>query len=276
MIRRLANLARVLWRALRLSAALAVAGADYLLTLRVMGQSRSIPAKARWMQRQSRRLLRVLAVEPVYQGEPPPEGVLVSNHLSYLDILVLGARQPLVFISKHEVIHWPVFGALARRAGTLFIRRGVRTDVARIAKETPRIVHAGVPLAFFPEGTSSDGESVLPFHSPLLNPAVRHQWPVTPAAIRYSLAPEDGDPREAVAYWGEMTFGTHLLGLMEKRRIDVLVQYGEPEAPGEDREELANRLHRRVARFNRRNPHTTNRSQGLLKFETIDAFENPD
>ena len=258
--------ARVAWRALLLSGVLVVAGIDYLVTILLPGRSRSIPVRARWMQRQSRRLLRVLAVEPSYLGRAPAEKILVSNHLSYLDILVLGANQPLVFISKHEVIHWPVFGLLARLAGTLFIRREVRADVARIAKEMPQIVGSGVVLTFFPEGTSSNGDGVLPFHPPLLSPVIRNQWQVTPAAIRYGLAPEEGDPREAVAYWGEMTFGAHLLGLMDKRRIDAVVEYGEPEAPGENRRELADRLHWRVSRLARMNIPETKKTQEVFNF----------
>jgi len=237
----------VAWRAVALAATLALAAVDYGLSISLAGRSRSIPARARWMQRQARRLLWALAIEPNYRGEFPKEGVLVSNHVSYLDILVFGARHPLVFISKEEVARWPVFGLLARLAGTLFIRRELRSDVLRIGQEMPEVVNAGVVLAFFPEGTSTSGAQILPFRASLMAPAVENRWPVTPAAVRYRLVPGEGRVEDQVAYWGNMTFGPHLLGLLSKRRIYADVQYGRSEHPGPDRRALANRLHGKVS-----------------------------
>lgn len=96
------------------------------------------------------------------------KGLLVSNHLSYVDVLVIGAITPAIFVSKNEARHWPVFGALARLAGTIFVRRDKRTDVARLAAEIKNALDAGVLVVLFPEGTSSAGARVLPFKSALL------------------------------------------------------------------------------------------------------------
>lgn len=231
---------RVSVRLVRLAGALTFAAADYLVA--VYWKHRTLSAKARWLQRHARRILRVLSVDPRYHGSPPAKGLLVSNHLSYLDILVLGAGQPLIFISKAEVARWPVFGFLSRLSGTLFIRRDRRADVIRIASEMSEVIAAGQVLAFFPEGTSSDGHCVLPFHSALFAPAVRHQWPVTPASISYRLPEGDGSVEENVAYWGEMVFGTHLLRLLGQPRIEATIRYGIANAPTGDRAALAAHL----------------------------------
>ncbi len=247
MIRLPKHPARVAWRGLVLTGTLLLAGLDYLVTIQCPGHSGSIPARARWMQRQARRLLRALAVEPIYHGDFPTEGMLVSNHISYLDILVFGARHPLVFVSKAEVARWPVFGLLSRLAGTLFVRREMRSDVSRISGEMPAVVESGVVLAFFPEGTSTSGASVLPFRTALMAPAVENNWRVTPAAIRYRLEPGDGYTEYDVAYWGNMVFGPHLLALLGKRRVYARVQYGEADLSGGDRRVLATRLHHKVS-----------------------------
>ncbi len=199
------------------------------------------------MQRHSKRFLTILAVKASYHGGRPTEGLLVGNHLGYLDILLLGAHSPLVFISKAEVARWPLFGFFIRLAGTLFIRREQRTDVVRIAREMAGAIESGTVLAFFPEGTSSDGAQVLPFHAALFAPAIDHQWPVTPAAIGYRLEPGEGNAASDVAYWGDMTFGPHLFRLLSKSRIEATVRYGVQEAPGNNRRELAARLHDRVS-----------------------------
>ncbi len=241
----MASWVRIGWRLVLFIGALVWALADVALR----GHGAGAAWRALWMQRHARRLLRVLGVRPVYHGEPPKNGVLVSNHLGYLDILVYAARAPAVFVSKAEVAHWPLLGRLARLGGTLFIQRGRRADVARVAAEMVPVVEAGVVVAFFPEGTSSGGEGVLPFHAGLLAPVVECRWRVTPAAIRYRLAEGEGDAAEAVAYWGEARFVPHLLGLLGKRWVEAEVCYGTPQTPGADRRELAARLHTEVSRL---------------------------
>ena len=224
------NLAKALWLAITL----AIIIVDYWFTIALPGKAGSIPARARWLRRQGARLLRAVGVEASYCGEPPTEGVLVSNHLGYVDILALSARHPLIFVSKADVASWPVFGLLTKFAGTLFIRREVRADVARIGQEMPKVIESGSVLAFFPEGTSTGGDRVLPFFPSLFAPAVEHGWPVTPAHIRYEMDPEEGSPDRDVAYWGDMVFGPHLLKLLGKRRIRAVVTYGKPLLPDPD------------------------------------------
>lgn len=194
--------------------------------------------RAAWGQRLARRLLRSVAIRTTFHGSPPTTGVLVCNHLSYLDVLVLADARPMIFMSKSEVGNWPLIGAAARCAGTLFINRRKRSDVLGLAPAMADVVErSGAVLAFFPEGTSSGGADVLPFHPGLFAPAVAHGWPVTPAGIRYELA--DGSVPDDVAYWAEMTFVPHFLNLLTKRRIEAHVSFGSPLPAGLDRKTLA-------------------------------------
>ncbi len=204
-------------------------------------------ARARCLQRHSRRILRVLGVEVSAGGRVPASGLLVSNHLSYLDVLVLSTITPAVFVAKSEVRGWPVFGWLARRAGTLFIERAKRSDVARVNDEADRLLAAGMLLVIFPEGTSSDGREVLPFKSSLLEPIVGRRHPLSVAHISYEV--EDGDAGEDVCYWGDMTFGPHLLKLLSKRHVRASVIFTAVEQQADSRKELARQLHSEVSRL---------------------------
>jgi len=223
---------------------LATAAVDFGLRLGLTGKSRDRRARCEWNSRWSRRLLRCIHLHAEYSGEPPRAGLLVSNHMGYLDIIVLSARQPAVFVSRADVRGWPVFGFLTQLAGTLFIRRERRGDVAPLNEQMAAGLRAGLVVVVFPEGTSSDGRQVLPFFSSLLQPAVTVGCPVTPAFIRYEL--DDGSVAEEVSYWGDMTFGPHFLNLLTKRAIRAHVRFGAARPPGDDRKPLARELQQAV------------------------------
>ena len=178
-------------------------------------------ARALWLQQACRRVLRILNVEIKTRGPIPLKGLLVCNHLSYLDILVISTVTPAIFISKSEVKRWPVFGWFAALSGTLFVDRTKRTDVARLNDEVAQVLEGGGLVVLFPEGTSSDGTNVLPFKSSLLEPATRRNHPLSVAFLNYSLP--DGNVGEDVCYWGDMTLVPHLLNLFSKPRIGVNV-----------------------------------------------------
>ncbi len=245
------NLLAILRAALRLAGFLAVAVAalaDFIL--RRCG--RGVSARAAWQQTWARRFLQVLNVEVELRGALPESGVLVANHLSYLDIAALALACPMAFVAKAEVRHWPLLGWLARCGGALFVDRERRSDIARLAPHFAPVVHSGVVLAIFPEGTSTGGDRVLPFHSSLLAPAAEHGWPVTPGWIGYEL--EDGSVADEVCYWRDMTFATHFLNLLTKRRIRGVVAFGEP-LRNTDRKELARDLHAAVCFLRERHQH---------------------
>lgn len=235
---------RVGLRFIRLGGAFGVAALDYFFRVWLRGRSGSGSERTAWMRRHSGRILRVLNLEASYAGQPPTEGMLVCNHLSYLDILVLGQRQPLVFVSKADVRKWPVIGLLTACAGTLFLQRESRCDVVRVANAFAPLIEQGAVVAIFPEGTSSDGRQVLPFRSSLLEPAAANGWRVSPAWITYAL--DEGAVEDEVCYWRDMSFGAHLLNLLSKNKILAFVAYGEAVPRGSDRKELAGELHQRV------------------------------
>ncbi len=156
----------------------------------------------------------------------PRSGLLVCNHLSYLDVIVLSSIRPCVFVAKRDVAAWPLFGWLARAAGTIFVDRERRLASADVVDLVRDAVAGGSLVVLFPEGTSSDGSTVLPFKSALLESAVELRCPVAAAAIEYSL--DDGSVADEVCYWGDMTLVPHLLNLFFKREIRSTCSFSLP------------------------------------------------
>ncbi len=180
-------------------------------------------------------------------GALPSHGLIVCNHLSYLDILVMSSALPCVFVSKAEVEQWPVFGRYARWAGSVFVRRHDRADAARANTSIAESLQTGVPVVLFPEGTTTDGQSVLRFHSTMLQPSIDAAAQVTPCSIRYEL--EDGAVEREVCWWGDMALLPHFLNLLTKKTIRVTLTFGNPILADGDRKELSQILHREVLRL---------------------------
>lgn len=186
-------------------------------------------------------MLRALETKVIVTGTFPAEGVMVCNHLGYLDTIVIGAHAPLVFVAKSDVRKWPVIGLLLESAGCILADRSRRTSAADTSSEILRAMDTGLPVVFFPEGTSSDGSNVLPFKPALLQIALDTRKPITPAAISYE-APT-GDLKNDVCYWGDHTFGTHIIRLAKIRKLTAHLAIGEaPLLPG-DRKAAARVLH---------------------------------
>ncbi len=204
-------------------------------------------ARSRWLQWCSRRTLRVFSVQTSQAGNPPQTGLLVCNHLSYLDILVLVSLTPAVFVSKREVKNWPVFGWFARLAGTLFVDRTKRSDVMRMNALIEKSLSDGNVLVLFPEGTSWNGSEVLPFKSSLLEPIVGAKHPLAVGHLSYAL--DDGDAANDICYWGDATFFPHLVKLMTKNHVRARVRFAVVPHPAADRKELAQQLHAEISRL---------------------------
>ena len=238
---------RVIGRVLWFAGALLVALPDYLARCAFREKNAALPARALWLQRTSRRLLKIFKMEPQVAGPVPSRGLLVSNHQGYLDILVLSATTPAVFVSKREVKFWPVFGLFAQLAGTLFIDRERRTRVGGMNREIQNALDEGALVVLFAEGTSSNGDGVLPFKSALLEPAARSPQPLTVACIQYAL--DDGDAREEICYWGDHTLVPHILNLLGKRTVRAAVRFAEFPRTGSDRKTLARELREKILRL---------------------------
>jgi 1-acyl-sn-glycerol-3-phosphate acyltransferase len=204
-------------------------------------------AKLRWQGRVfrawSRILCRALGIHVRVEGAPPrPPFVLVSNHVSYLDILVLGTQLPCVFVAKAEIDDWPLFGAICRAVNTIFVDRKAKRDVPRVLADIETMLAAGQNVIIFPEGTSGPGDRVLPFRPSLLDLAARMGHPVHWAAIGYD-APPDGPPTHlALTWWGEMPLVPHIGGVLKLRRIDARIAFGAEPVVADDRKRLADAL----------------------------------
>jgi 1-acyl-sn-glycerol-3-phosphate acyltransferase len=170
----------------------------------------------------------------------PSSGLLVSNHLSYLDIVVLSSIRPCVFVAKRDVASWPLFGWLARAAGAIFVdrkRTGFRVKTVHLIREA---IAGGTTVVLFPEGTSSDGSNVLPFKSALLESVVQLRCPVGSASVGYDL--DNGSVADEVCYWQDMTLVPHLLNLLFKREIRANYSFSPAKVRAGNRKEIARKL----------------------------------
>ncbi len=214
-------------RALRRAVALAFALAGCILSywsMRIRGRL-SLVDRAAWLHGAACRVLRAFGIRPIAHGPVPTLGLVVSNHLSYLDIVILSAVMPCFFVSKVEIASWPYFGKAARTGGTIFIDRRSRASTAEVVRQIAGRLNLPVPVLLFPEGTSSDGSQVLRFHSSLYEPAAAAAAPVTAAAVRYVL--EDGNERD-LCWFDDTLFLPHLWKVLGTRGFSAQVTFGEP------------------------------------------------
>jgi 1-acyl-sn-glycerol-3-phosphate acyltransferase len=202
----------------------------------------------RWCMRTwARTGVKILGMRLEIEGPiPPAPCVLVSNHLGYVDILVLGACVDTRFVSKHEVRSWPVIGWGAEAVGTIFLDRASRRDIPSVNAEIQAALDAGDRVLFFPEGTSTGGDGMLPFRSSLLEPAAASGYPVFCAAVHYATRPGDPAASRAVCWWGEMPFSGHVLRLLRLSQIRARVVFHPEPHVGEGRKELAARTEKVV------------------------------
>lgn len=188
-------------------------------------------------------LLCIVGLPVAHRGGPmEAPGVIVANHSSWLDILVLNSAGPLFFASKSEVSSWPIIGTLARLSGTVFISRDrQKSQIQKLVFEER--LRAGHKLLFFPEGTSSDGQRVLPFKSTLFAALFSPDLPglsVQPVSVVYSTRKEH-DPRH-YGWWGDMALAPHILQVFGSRRQGrVEITWHEPISVADfaDRKSLA-------------------------------------
>jgi 1-acyl-sn-glycerol-3-phosphate acyltransferase len=186
-------------------------------------------------------MLRILEVELRVQGEPPASGpvLLVANHISWLDILVLHAARYCRFVSKADVKRWPLVGTLATGGGTLYIERESRRDAMRVVHRMAGQLRAGDVLAVFPEGTTSDGTALLPFHANLLQAAISADAPAQPVALSFIDAATGATSRSPL-YIGDDTLVGSLWRTISGPPIVAVVAFGEAQrAQGRDRRNWA-------------------------------------
>lgn len=196
-------------------------------------------------------MLRILGVRLRQRGSAPVAGpmLLVANHLSWLDILVLHAARHCRFVSKADVKRWPMIGTLATGAGTLYIERESRRDAMRVVHRMAEALADGDIVAVFPEGTTGDGRALLPFHANLIQAAVATGSPVQPVALDFVDA-RSGVRSQAARYIDDDTLVGSIWRLLTSPPLVAVVHWGAPEqADGRDRRTWAADLRAAVARL---------------------------
>jgi 1-acyl-sn-glycerol-3-phosphate acyltransferase len=190
--------------------------------------------------------------------------LILANHASWLDIPVIGAMTPVVFVAKSEVATWPVFGLLAKLQRTIFIERERRHKTGEAAREMAERLRGGDAVLLFPEGTSSDGVRILPFRSALIGAvhhaigdSTHHQVTVQPVSVAYvgiGGVPVGRALRDKVAWYGDADLLPHLFNVVAAGAVDVTVSWGEPVATdiSADRKQIAREAEAAVRRMSAR------------------------
>jgi 1-acyl-sn-glycerol-3-phosphate acyltransferase len=198
----------------------------------------------------SGQLVRIMGIATEVSGPPPDAAetgaMLASNHVSWLDMFVISGVRSTRFIAKSEIRDWPMAGWIAERAGTIFIRRERRRDTARINELVHAALQRGDCVGLFPEGTTTEGDALLKFHSSLFEPAVANRAHVHPCAIRYENA--DGTLCRQMAFVGELSFMQSLGLAIRQRGVVARLAFAPPiDTAGQGRREVAQAAQERVA-----------------------------
>jgi lyso-ornithine lipid O-acyltransferase len=219
------NFFRAAWRSVRLVGMFIVAGTELAVKRPATREDR-----ADWLHRFCARAMRGMGIEISVAGEFPRRGAVISNHLSYVDIVVFAAVHPCVFVSKAEIARWPVVGWMTTMSGTVYVERGHGGSAMKARKGMQVALDAGLPVVFFPEGTTTNGSQLLKFHSGLLAQVIEGGAPVTAAYLRYSFAKENGPDvsvGDDVCYWGDRNMLGHVFTFLGLRGVRVEVRFAE-------------------------------------------------
>jgi 1-acyl-sn-glycerol-3-phosphate acyltransferase len=187
--------------------------------------------RAAWLCRIGNRLLRTQDITFTTIGPVPTSGAIISNHLSYVDILLHGSLRPCVFVSKIELRKTPVLGWISFMAGTVYVERGAGGSAAKAAEGMAKGFRDGLPVVFFPEGTTGEGDvPVLPFRSGLLAQAIAAEQPVVPCFIHYDLTPRDlaaGRSTRNDVHWGPQTLWEHMWNFVGLHGLHATVRFAD-------------------------------------------------
>jgi 1-acyl-sn-glycerol-3-phosphate acyltransferase len=200
------------------------------------------------MRAWSAKLLRILAVETRVEGPAPAAHgavMIVANHVSWLDIFVIASVRGTRFVAKREIRDWPFVGWIVEKAGTLFLKREARRDLARMGEEVHGALVEGDCVGLFPEGTTTEGDQVLKFHGSLFEPAIRNEARVVPVALRYET--RAGELCANASFAGEITFMASFARVVRERRMVARIAFLDPvETAGRDRRALAHEVRAQI------------------------------
>jgi 1-acyl-sn-glycerol-3-phosphate acyltransferase len=205
------------------------------------------------IHRLCRDIVEALRLECDVSGVLPEGGAVVCNHLSYMDVLLLGAQRPFVMVAKTEVRGWPLFGWLTAQAGTVYVKRGGgATTYRRVNAAMARAYATGLPVLFFPEGTTTDGDypdgGVMPFRRGLFHSVLDNDVPLRVAGLRYSLMERNDGASVGndVCWWGDADFVPHLFRFLGLRGVRAEVRFGDEVEERGDRFVLSETARARV------------------------------
>jgi 1-acyl-sn-glycerol-3-phosphate acyltransferase len=196
-------------------------------------------------------LLRIWGIDLEVRGKPVTLGpaLLVCNHISWLDIVVIHATRHCRFVSKSELRDWPVLGTLATGGGTLYIERAQRKDAMRMVKDMAMSLREGDVLAVFPEGTTGDGIGMLPFHANLIQSAIEAEAPIQPLALQFVDA-KTNEISMAARYIDDDTLLDSVWSTLNARGLKAVVNFGElQQSQQRDRRTWAHDLREEVMRL---------------------------
>lgn len=201
---------------------------------------------------------KILSIKVEVEGTiPEPPFFLVSNHLSYVDIMIFFSTLKTTFVSKAEVKNWPVIGLMARTLEIIFIDRRRKSDVARVNQSVADQISEYKGVVLFPEGTTSSGESLLPFKPSILEHPAKSRMPVHYAYITYETGPTDEDAINSVCWWNDETFGSHFFKFARNRSTKAHIWFGEETLHKDDRKELAAELYKKVKTLHQKSRHNS-------------------
>jgi 1-acyl-sn-glycerol-3-phosphate acyltransferase len=247
-----------------LAAAGIVTAIAILLPLQVIAVRFAMPMQRRIPMVFHRLVCALLGVRVTVIGAPSPQRplLIVSNHVSWIDISVITALAPVVFVAKREVASWPLFGLFAKLQRSVFVDRTRRHKTPEVNTEIARRLADGDPVVLFGEGTSSDGNRVLPFRTALIG-AARDALaegahldriliqPLSIAYVAFHGLPMGRQHRPRAAWYGGLDLFPHLRGVVQRGALDAVVSWGEPIAfaAGSDRKAFARTLEAEVRRL---------------------------
>jgi lyso-ornithine lipid O-acyltransferase len=212
------------------------------LFLRITGKPVE-PWRNRLMKFWSRGMCKILKMQVYVTGiAPEPPFFVVSNHLSYLDIVPLYGAFDCTFVAKKEVRSWPLIGFMAHTLGVIFVDRNRKRDVKRVNRQQKDSLKAYQGVVLFPEGTTSDGSDILPLRSPLLETAVQSGLPVHVVTIHYKTGTGDEPASDSVCWHGDISLGAHAFRLASTRSITCYLTICNVPVTGFDRKELTRNL----------------------------------
>jgi 1-acyl-sn-glycerol-3-phosphate acyltransferase len=197
--------------------------------------------------------LRVINVDVIVNGPRPNEDnfLFISNHQSYMDILVMSSIRPASYVTSKDIQRMPLLGEIVILAGCLFVDRKSRDNLPKEIEELTEGLAHGLDVTVFPEATSTDGSSVIRFRRPLFAAAVYSGKKICPMMIRYKTV--NGKPftaanRDLMCWYGDMTFMGHLVKMLSQNHFEVELTYFEPvEALGKEPADLAESIHKLIS-----------------------------